>query len=376
MWSVVVLGSNLLTDFPSYSADFYLYLFSALFFFSMFFYMPYYFSKRIKIVFEWGGKKNREYFWRKTPKNIINLYLSFMLISVILQSISHFFLVGDKWFLPSGIELYRLLETTGGGVKPLFTWVKIFNYFFFSCLPILITYGHEAGRGKVISLCFLLVIFIYLSTARSCLFTVVLIGFFFYAHFIKKNYRAIFFGIFALFVLFLGFALIAQLVGKYTGNNLLSFYGYLFAPSHALDQIILGVRHGDPAAIYTFRPFLGVLEHVGLIEKQPFLLPYFSNPTVNVYTMFGCYILDYGVVGSMVVVSILGFISGVIYCKAKIALKAGTNGPFVFFSSLNLAILVLGVFYDYYTSAGYVWVSLFAAPLFFPKDISKYVGIK
>jgi oligosaccharide repeat unit polymerase len=218
-----------------------------------------------------------------------------------------------------------------------------------------------------------MIMFIYLSTARSSLFTIVLIAFFFYAHLLKQNYKVIFLGICMLLFLVFGFGAIAQIVGKYTGDNTLSFFTYLFGPSHALDQIINGVRHGDPKAVFTFRPLHGVLEYFGLISKQPFLLPYYTNPTVNVYTMFGCYILDYGLIGSIIFVSVLGFLSGVLYGKLRSEMD---NGTFVFLSSLNLTVLTLGVFYDYYTGAGYVWASILAASFFFPKNISRWSSSK
>jgi oligosaccharide repeat unit polymerase len=159
------------------------------------------------------------------------------------------------------------------------------------------------------------------------------------------------------------------LLGKY--NNFFDFFKYLLEPSHALDSLINGENLEKFEDLFlTFRPLHSFIEKLGMITKKAQLLPYIVNNytqfPVNVYTMFGVYIIDYGIYGSFIIIFIIGFWSGII---EKMSFIFRENKMMKIIYSLNLTCLTLGCFYDYYFSSGFVWITVILCftVIFYPR---------
>ncbi|HEY1952408.1 MAG TPA: oligosaccharide repeat unit polymerase, partial [Gemmatimonadaceae bacterium] len=120
--------------------------------------------------------------------------------------------------------------------------------------------------------------------------------------------------------------------------------------------------------VYSFSVIRPLLTRLGMISFQPWsLLSYYETPyRTNVYTVFGPYVLDFGILGSILWLSLFGFISGLIH---GLRIRYRHIPYLAFLSALSLTLLTLGVFYDYYTSAGYVWLSLIFSTLLFPREL-------
>lgn len=358
-WVVLVLAASISRlEFYPLSGLFYLYLFSAIGAFAIAALAGSWASMNLR-VFRRIYEVTEAFALRLDARTVVNLYLVAMTFSLIVQALDHAIIVGPGWWQPMGLIIYRI-SIAELAVPANFRWVAILNYFFFSAVPVLWMFWHDMPRVKKLLFVMLLLAFIYLSTARSSLFTIVLIGSAFVLHHRPRITLVLLVGL----LLFFSFQLIGSLVGK---DSFEAFWIYLFAPTFALDQILAGLRADLPGTYYSFRFFLPFLEKLSLIPPQPSnLLSYYETPyATNVYTVFGPYVLDFGIVASVLIITAFGLASGMIFgLQQRFA-----SVPYLkFLSALSLTILVLGVFHDYYTSSGYVWFSLFFSLLLFPRS--------
>lgn len=293
-----------------------------------------------------------------SPQGLIRLHVACMVFSLVFQCLDHRLIAGGSWWRPDGLIIYRL-AVSEFGVPVNYRFTAVLNYFFFALGPLLWIYWRELSTVMRTGCLVCLGVFVYLSTSRASFFTIVLLSVLFILHFRPRVQLA---GLVAL-LLFFSFQLIGALVGK-AGSD--AFWIYLYAPTFALDQIIQGVRTDVPGALYTFYPLQPFLTRLGFIAaRQSNNLSYYETPyRTNVYTMFGTFILDFGITGSILWMLVLGWVSGII----RGLQRRLPHVPYLaFLSSLSITILLLGVFHDYYSTAGYVWFSLFFATLLFPR---------
>lgn len=293
-----------------------------------------------------------------TPVALIRLHLCCMVLSLMFQCLDHQLIAGGIWWQPSGLIIYRL-AVSEFGVPVNFRFTAVLNYFFFALAPLLWMYWGEITKRLRLACVLCLTFFVYLSTSRASFFTIVLLTVLFILHF-RPRIELV--GLVAL-LLFFAFQLIGALVGK---SGSAAFWIYLYAPTFALDQIIQGIRTDVAGAFYTFYPLQPLLGRLGFIaERQSNNLSYYATPyRTNVYTVFGPLILDYGLTGSIIWIGIFGTISGLIRGMQR---RVPTVPFMAFLSSLSITILLLGVFHDYYTTAGYVWFTLVFSTALFPR---------
>lgn len=363
LWAGVIVFSNLLGNFYPYSHKLYLYMAGVGVIFSTVCMLVANFIQKMNLNIKSAFKNPL----LCRPNTLISIYISLMCLSLILQCISHWEMVGSGWWLPRGLERYRALVTTYGE-SPYFSFTLFFNYFFFSAIPVILALKNKIPVLSKVTIFLLLLLFFYISASRSTAFVIILLAFFFWLHtagHYMAIYKLVLGGGMLLGFLYGLFVVFGSLLGKYGGFSS-HFFVYFIAPSHALDLIING-SVVEPDKMYSFRVLQIILDHLGLINIQSIQLPDYHVPfTVNVYTMFGPYVLDYGLSGSFLCVAIFALISGLLYGLVK---KYPGNAYFIFLSALNLTIIVLSVFYDYYTSSGFVWLSILLGVLFFPKTI-------
>lgn len=255
----------------------------------------------------------------------------------------------------SNIELYRLLVTEEG-VPLSYNFVNIFNVILF-CSPVISYICWKKGDKKKAVLFFLAFLFFsYLSSARSFVFLSILV-LIFYLNINGKGIK----NAFLLFgLIFISFGVIGEIVGK---PGFSPFFIYLIAPAHAFDIILNNeVLNYE---LLSFRPIHGLLFDIGLISSKFHLLDYLETPyPVNVYTVFGVYYNDFGIFGTCVAVFFFSFVSSFFY---KLALYVN-EVRYQLIASFYMSYIILGVFYDYYTSSFFALAAPFILLFLMPKE--------
>ena len=288
----------------------------------------------------------------------INLYILAMFASLLIQAYDRLRLLGSGWWTPGSVVLFRfMVYEENQSVN--FPWVSALNFFFFTAIPLLLC--HPSRRWQRVAIFSLLTGLVYLSSARASIFTIALIAYFF--DWQLHGFR-IKLSISIAAVLLGSYYVIGAMAEKDTSEiETFAVANYAIGPSHALDQILSNVRHDQLGAVYIF-PFLhNTLHAAGLIPEQiPNLAFYFTPHATNVYTIFGPYILDYGIYGSLIWVVGIGMVSGLIFWASRVL-----KDHYLFFmQSVVLTLLCLSIFHDVFTSAGYVWAGAFLGFFFFP----------
>lgn len=157
-----------------------------------------------------------------------------------------------------------------------------------------------------------------------------------------KNKRRI------LIIAFLGFALFAAL-GSLTGKTqrsgiIESISGYSAASIPALDTFIKSYNDSPQFGYNTLESLKRILELIGL--KVNYNISYYAHGTfvkigpikTNIYTCFRDYIMDYGYVGALIVLLLVGFGFGLFY-KNKVRNKQSKAANYVIYSIFALYIL-------------------------------------
>lgn len=365
IWITIILASIISgLEFDPYSDVFYSYLSVAIGLFCLSAYCA-----RTCVRSRWRFSVVRDYGLtsRFSTGQLALGYAVFMFIGLVFQAIDRWLFVGRDWWLPAGLNNYRtnLIDQEQPSHFPI---IAALNYFFFSAIPFLAAYHRRIARIGTLAILVMLGIYIYLSTARASLFVSVLLGVFFLSH---KRLNTWVLGTSMLLLFFL-FEVLGGVVGKTSSGDIDSFWLYTLAPSHALDQITQGHRADWESTVFTFRPLHGILVKLALLDPQPMVWSYYQTPySTNVTTLFGPYLLDYGWGGSLAWVCLFGLVSGTLH---ELSQRFPKNNYLTFLSSLNLTILTLGVFYDYYTSSSFVWISVVVAPFFFGKHAGDLVN--
>jgi len=359
LWVLVVSAAQLSgLDFFPLSRLFYLYLAGAIGSFSAAAVLGATAARRLRLVGNLYSHVH-DLALSLTPQRLVCLHVAVMATSLFFQCLDHRAIAGSGWWRPEGLIAYRI-SVGELGIAANYRFTAIFNYFFFAAAPLLWLQWRRVTPAVRWGAVACLVTYIYLSTARASFFTIFLLLGFFILHFRPKIYLVA--G--GALVLFFSFQLLGSIVGK---SDFSAFWIYLFAPVYALDQILNGMRTDLPGLYYSFRFFQPILSALGFMHPpQTYYLAYYSTPfRTNVYTMFGPFVLDFGIAGSIVCVTVFGFASGVV---RGLQLRFRRVPYLAFLSSLSLTLLALSAFYDYYTSAGYVWFSILFSTFLFPRN--------
>jgi oligosaccharide repeat unit polymerase len=134
------------------------------------------------------------------------------------------------------------------------------------------------------------------------------------------------------------------------GDTILLFLvGYIVGPVLGLDYVLAHPQQyvGQPNHIFKF--FLSAASSMHLIEYTPpprldQLAP-LAFPT-NMYTVYKFYYTDYGILGTLVAITVIGFIQTMLYRKAR------TKSVFGMYYSLSVFPLIMAFFDDHYSSFG------------------------
>jgi oligosaccharide repeat unit polymerase len=288
---------------------------------------------------------------------VIVMVVSFAYLAIRLMQIS--MITGSVSIAPSNIELFRLRITEEGVALP-YSFIFIWNPIMF-VIPVIVYYLHRQWRPLRLAqfaACFCLVMlylgFIYLSTSRSTAFVSLLVLFF-----VLMYGRVALCALISIpLIICVSFFGLGALVGK---GEFSSFGIYLLAPLHAFDVILN--QNPLQTQLLSFRPLQPILYQLGYLQNTFHLLDYIETPyPVNVYTVFGVYVHDYGVLGTSIIVIIISYITYSIHLLALYTNSARVET----LSAFCLAFIVLGVFYDYYTSSMFTFLAPILIIALFP----------
>jgi oligosaccharide repeat unit polymerase len=313
-----------------------------------------------KIFFNRIHFKTSEFFGCAVSVKII-LFLS--VIYILFKIFDIYIITGQFSLMPFNIENYRY-RLTEDSIPSFFNFIHVLNSLFFS-LPAIIFYLYRhSNKNDYFFVRWLLLIFfvmfLYFSTARSAAFVSIVILFFVLAY---NNVKLKFLLIVPL-ILFLVFGIMGALVGK---SGFDTFFIYLLAPLHAFDFMINN-RNAIEHELLSFRPFHGLLYSMGVMTEKFHLLSYVETPfPVNVYTVFGVYFHDFGFSGLLLFIAIISFISTLLHLYA---LKY-RSVRFQLLSSFYLSFIILGVFYDYYSSSMFSFLAPIMILVLLPKNFMK-----
>lgn len=288
---------------------------------------------------------------------VLNVFVFFMMIYLLIKAFDHYLIVGVDFLYPVGIMKYRIFLTMDGG-QSNFPFLSLLNYFFFFFPAMIVTLYFSEQKINFFSVffsCCFFVAYLYLSTARSSVFFSLLIAFFVFIHYRFK----IRYFLYLACILFLVFGVLGSLVGK-PGFDKLFFY--FLSPIHAFDLIYSKTVEFDPGFL-SFRFLQPLLVKLEIIDVSLQYIPNILTPKpTNVFTVFGVYYLDYGIFGLCIFLFIFSFLTGVFYNMYRYR----NSSRSILIISLSYTLIVLGVFYDYYTSTFVVYSAFFYFLFLFP----------
>lgn len=285
------------------------------------------------------------------------IFVTLFYVFSALGALDRFLMFGPGFFLPETVMQYRILLTVEGGAN-IIKGLSLGNFFIFLMPTYLVAYKEYFSRRGFVVVLLVFLFDIYLTSARSSLFLSALIALYFWA--VPKKLSGGFLlklaGVAG--VLAGGFNLIGAIVGK--SSEELGIVVYAAAPMHAFDELLHTPSLLD-GYFLSFFPLQGMLSKVFDFVPSNELPNVFTPLPTNVYSMYGVYFTDYGVVGLVWALFVIGIFSGLLEGIYRVSGSA----VFRVYASLNLAILSLSVFYDYYTTSGVVWMTFALTPLFF-----------
>ncbi len=285
------------------------------------------------------------------------IFVSLFFLFSALGALDRFLMFGPGFFLPETVMQYRILLTQEGG-QTVIKGLSLGNFFIFLVPTYLVAYGERFSAKAKLLIIFVFLFDIYLSSARSSLFLSALIAFYYWAVARTLTLSFLVKVGFLLSMLILGFNLIGEIVGK--SSDELGILVYAAAPLHAFDELLQAPGTLEDYFL-SFFPLQGVLGRVfGFAASNE--LPNVLTPLpTNVYSMYGVFFNDFGLIGLFWFVFMAGIFSGFVESIFRV-----TGSPvFRVYVALNLSILSLSVFYDYYTTSGVVWITFLLTPLFF-----------
>ena len=143
------------------------------------------------------------------PRRSVTVALGLMAFSLVAQAVDHLLLAGSAWWTPQGLIAYRLAVTEQGEVSRI-GLLSPLNFFFFAIVPMMVIYRTAIRWWQWPCFAAAGLAFVYLSTSRASLFTIVLIG---GAFVLQRRMRPLLL-LAGAATLYLSFWLIGELVGK------------------------------------------------------------------------------------------------------------------------------------------------------------------
>jgi oligosaccharide repeat unit polymerase len=144
------------------------------------------------------------------------------------------------------------------------------------------------------------------------------------------------------------------------GTILLFFLvSYIVGPTAAFDYFLQHTQdYSGPN--HTFKFFLGIAAKLHLIQYQALTgygsFVYVPYP-INVYTFYQAYMVDFGIFGALIAVTIIGFLQTLLYRKARTGSELG-----IYLFAISLFALFMAPFSDEYSAFGsYIDALLFAS---------------
>ena len=266
----------------------------------------------------------------------------------LVTGLERYLMVGAEWYTPDGVNAYRYMVTEDGENR-LFSLLNYFNFFIFFSGAYLVYFYEKISLKQKILFVILLCALLYINSARSTAFFVILISLFVYL----LSYGFKVWMIYIPFVLIALFIFIGAISGK---DDPFSFVTYYLAPIHAFSELFVdSVPLGENYQLLSFRFLHSLFVDLGIIDNPAIMLPYIETPLpTNVYTALYVYWHDLGWY-SFIFWFVMGFLFDLTYrwyvrskCFSSIAML-----------SMLLTCIVLSVFYDYFTSSAFVYVSAF-----------------
>lgn len=273
------------------------------------------------------------------------VWIFILIFHFLATSVERQIMIGSNWFTPDGINAYRYLVTEGGE-RRLFSALNYLNFFIFFSGAYLVYFSNNIGIKEKLLFILVIVSLLYINSARSTAFVVILITFF--SYFLINKFR--FWLILTPFILIITFILIGSISGKDDSFSLVSYY---IAPIHAFSELFVNaVPFGEEYQLLSFRFLHNFFVALGLIDSPALMLPYVETPfPTNVYTVFFVYWYDLGWF-SLLFWFYFGLSADFVY-RWFLNVK---NFSSVALLSLILNCIVLSVFYDYFTSSAFVYI--------------------
>lgn len=287
-------------------------------------------------------------------------WLVILFLITLLTCLEHFMMVGATWILPAGVDQYRYMVTENGDSR-LFPLLGFFNFFLFFSGAFLVIHAREMRFYVKVIFIFFLAFSVYLSSSRSFIFVLALITCFTYILLYGFRWWCFLLPFFLAFV----FLVVGLITGK---TDPFSLIIYTFSPVHAFSELMAGgAQLQSNVDLFSFRFLHPIFSYFGLITNGLTMLDYVQTPLpTNVYTSFFVYWYDFGW-WSLVFWFFLGFFSDYFY-KWFVVTRCQKS---LLVNALILNCMALSVFYDYFTSSAFVYVSLIIILLFYPDPSSK-----
>lgn len=292
-----------------------------------------------------------------TDKASHKTFLAMFWLFFQLGLLDRYLMIGPTFFLPETVMQYRITMTMESG-QNVIKGLSLGNFFLFMMPAYIIAYPNRFNRISLPLVILAVLFYIYLSSARSTLFISALSAFYFWVLPKKINVNIVIRIVLLVAILIYGFELLGQVVGKSTSE--LGFIVYAAAPLHAFDALLVGEGTLDDHFL-SFYPIHSILMHFFSFLPATSLPNIFTPLPTNVYTMFGVYYADYGMSGLFLAMILIGVISGALQ---KLYISTG-NGLLRLWAAINMTILTLSIFYDYYTTSGVIWMTILLSPFFF-----------
>jgi oligosaccharide repeat unit polymerase len=149
-------------------------------------------------------------------------------------------------------------------------------------------------------------------------------------------------------------------IAVFARNSLIQ---YIIGPTGAFDYVLNHSSEYTNLPNHTFKLFLTIASALGIISyTPPPALDYFlfiPFPT-NVYTVYKFYFTDFGLYGTLAVITLIGFGHTLLYRKARSTSKLG-----LYMFALTMYPLIMVIFDDWYVAFGNYCVALICGIVYF-----------
>jgi oligosaccharide repeat unit polymerase len=235
-----------------------------------------------------------------TEKNYIRLVFIIPIFYLFFRILDIFLITGNYSLNYENLALYRAILTTGINTVSNFFFFSFFNnlFFFLPCITFYYLLNKNITIFQSCILIFYFIFFVYLSTSRSTLFLSFIILFFFLA-FAKISIKKVI--LIPLTLVFCYFLLGFLFHG--TNADFTNILNYIILPLIAFDRILENpeIVSNDYLLILRFlKPLLIKFKLSSSSIEQLDYVFFENNSYTNVYTIFGVYVLSFGIVGATI----------------------------------------------------------------------------